>query len=539
MDTGNTAEFIYRGLSLMSEGKYRQTYDKAIARIKADTQDPAAYFVLGKMSADHNNTTKALELFEKAASLGPNNLYCQAYYAQVLTLTGQQIAAKQRADIAALLPDADDHIADILGVIYSRTGFHELAIPWFQRAVLAKPNCASYQYNLGASFQFTGEFSAAERAFTAALQLEPEHYRAQASLVQLSKQTPHNNRVQKLEAAFERAASDPDAQLHLGHALAKSLEDLGDYPTSLKWLAKAKQGKRTETSPIGYDALIEQLKTLPMTKGHSTNPEAPIFIVGLPRTGTTLVDRIIGSHSAVVSAGELNVFASLVKQAAGTASNLTLDTDTLQAASMFTAAQLQDLGLQYSRMTEPLRRGATRFTDKMPLNFLYCGLIHQAFPNARIIALRRNPMDSCLSNYRQLLTTQQAYYAYTFDLEATAQFYCRFDDLMAHWRLQLPQDRFLEVRYEDIVFQQTRETERLLGFCGLDWEDACLNFHENEAPVSTASSVQVRQPLYSGSIGRWQRYGNELAGLERYLRERGIDVMEGLPNTPQTNHHGT
>jgi hypothetical protein len=165
----------------------------------------------------------------------------------------------------------------------------------------------------------------------------------------------------------------------------------------------------------------------------------------------------------------------------------------------------------------------------MPLNFLYCGLIHQALPNARIVVLRRNPMDSCLSNYRQLLTTQQAYYAYTYSLDATAQFYCLFNELIAHWERVLPSNRFLQIRYEDIVFDQRNQTERLLTFCDLEWEEACLNFHQNEAPVSTASSVQVRKPLYSGSIGRWQRYGGALDELEQILRDKGIDVLEGLP----------
>jgi hypothetical protein len=237
----------------------------------------------------------------------------------------------------------------------------------------------------------------------------------------------------------------------------------------------------------------------------------------------------LGSHSDVISAGELNLFAGLVKQAAGSHSNLTLDVETLAETAKLKPADILKLGDQYIKLCEPLRRGAKRFTDKMPLNFLYCGLIHQALPNARIVVLRRNPMDSCLSNYRQLLTTQQAYYAYTYSLEATAQFYGLFDDLIYHWERVLPSDRLLQIRYEDIVFDQRNQTERLLNFCDLGWEEACLNFHQNEAPVSTASSVQVRQPLYSGSIGRWQRYGDTLDELKRFLSERGIDVSEGLP----------
>jgi len=524
------AQFIRKGLNFAADGKYRDIYDEAIARIKADTGDAAAYFVLGKISADHNNHAKARELFSKAVELAPSNVYCQVYLAQILTLGGEQVAAKQHADIAASLAhDADHHIADTIGVIYTRTGFHELAIPWFKSAVQSRPDLHNYQYNLGASLQFIGEFTQAEAAFRQVLHIEPNHYRALSSLVQLKKQTNDNQIIPELTATFAQMSEDADARLHLGHAIAKSLEDLGDYRESLSWLHKAKKLKLQQASLVNYQEIVQAIQGLPLNHTETDGGEAPIFIVGLPRTGTTLVDRILGSHSEVVSAGELNLFAGLVKQASGSCSNLTLDVDTLVDTAKLNATEMLRLGDQYIKLCEPLRRGAKRFTDKMPLNFLYCGLIHQALPNARIVVLRRNPMDSCLSNYRQLLTTQQAYYAYTFSLEATAQFYGLFNDLIAHWERVLPSNRFLQIRYEDIVFDQRNQTERLLKFCDLEWKEACLNFHQNEAPVSTASSVQVRKPLYSGSIGRWQRYAGALDELEQILRDKGIDVLEGLP----------
>jgi len=178
---------------------------------------------------------------------------------------------------------------------------------------------------------------------------------------------------------------------------------------------------------------------------------------------------------------------------------------------------LGELGHNYIEATRTLARGSARFTDKMPLNFFYAGLIHKALPNARIVALRRDPMDSCLSNYRQLFSTAFSYYNYSLDLDDTATYYKAFDKLLAHWRDALPEDRFTEVHYEDIVHAQEKETRRLLSFCDLPWDEACLRFHENAAPVSTASSVQVRQPLYSGSIGRWRKYGDSLKELRNQL----------------------
>jgi hypothetical protein len=289
----------------------------------------------------------------------------------------------------------------------------------------------------------------------------------------------------------------------------------------LKWLKKAKYGKLSslDRSQFDYDGMYSAAKQTFLKetqRSTSVSEAAPIFIFGLPRTGTTLVDRIISSHRDVTAAGELNAFAGLIKAGAQTRSNLVMDADTLLAGG---GLDLPEIGRAYINDTRALARGAPRMTDKMPLNFFYAGLIHRALPNARMIVLRRGAMDSCLSNYRQLFTVQYSYYNYTYDLGHTAQFYKKFHGLMAHWRDVLPPDRFMDVQYEDIVFDQENQTRKLLEFCDLSWDEACMRFHENKAPVSTASSVQVRQKLYSGSIGRWKKYGADLDGLKRALGE--------------------
>ena len=156
----------------------------------------------------------------------------------------------------------------------------------------------------------------------------------------------------------------------------------------------------------------------------------------------------------------------------------------------------------------------------MPLNFFYVWLIHRAIPNARFVALRRDPLDSCLSNFRQLFATGFSYYNYSLDIEDTAAYYEGFDQLLGVWRENMPPSRYLELHYEDIVFDQENQTRRLLEFCELPWNDACLRFHENTAPVATASSVQVRQPLYSGSIDRWKKYGDRLDSIRHRLEKK-------------------
>jgi tetratricopeptide (TPR) repeat protein len=519
----HVSNVIDDNLLLMAKGKYEQVHANAMAMIHSDINDSAPYLLLAKLCFDHKNFAKARELFQKSAALGPDNIRVLTYYSQALIELGEHGEAKTMADKAANLPASNAHIADTLGVIYSRLGFHEKAIPCFKQAVSLDAKPANYHYNLAASLQFLGDFAAAKTTYENSLSRAPEFYRALASLVSLEKQSVTNNRIDELLLSFRTWQNDTDAALYIGHALAKTYEDLGDYATSFEWLKKAKSGKCTSADSFNYDKIflaakkiqtstIDTMKQLKTPIDEQTS--APIFIVGLPRTGTTLVDRILSSHRDVVSGGELNTFAELVKRTANTESNLVLDAQTLSQAS---ALNMQKVGEQYIKSTQTLRRNAVRFTDKMPLNFFYAGLILKAIPNARIIVLRRGAMDSCLSNYRQLLTTQHSYYDYTYSLDATAQFYRQFDELIAHWRISLPSNRFMEVQYEDIVFNQQTTTEQLLAFCDLDWDESCLRFHENKAPVSTASSVQVRQALYSGSIGRWKRYGNLLDELKSNL----------------------
>jgi len=487
--------------------------------IQKNIHDPRPYHALGLIAFEHQNVVKAEELYRRALSLDDKNSMYWAAYAQVLSIMTRQNEARKAAEKAADLPIHDPLTADTIAVVFSRAGFHERAIPFFKKAIALNPAPANFHYNLGSSLQFSGRFQEAKEAYLATLERDSSFFKAYSGLVALEKQTPDNNRLGVLETLFETNKVHADASLHIGHAIAKTYEDLGHYDQSLEWLnrAKALNKKQFPVDAKEQKAIFKAAKATAknaLPPKSSFDKSAPIFIVGLPRTGTTLVDRILSSHPDVTAAGELNVFAALIKAAADTHTNTVLDSATLQAAKTI---DLSETGALYMASTKALSRGAPRFTDKMPLNFLYAGLIHRALPNARIIVLRRGAIDSCLSNYRQLFSTQYSYYNYTFDLETTAHFYREFDTLIEHWRKTLPDNRFMEVQYEDIVFDQENQTKCLLEFCDLSWNETCLRFHENDSPVSTASSVQVRQPLYSGSIGRWKHYGKGLEKLKKIL----------------------
>jgi hypothetical protein len=307
-------------------------------------------------------------------------------------------------------------------------------------------------------------------------------------------------------------------------ALSKEYEDLGELDESFAHLTA---GKRAGRGKRGYSSERDAslFKSIEANTRELHGPEGsdsgePIFVIGMPRSGTTLVDRILSSHPDVQSAGELQNFSIALKRASGSRTPNLLDEDTLGRAREL---DWRKLGAAYVGGTRPVTGQTPRFVDKLPHNFLYAGHIARALPNARIICLRRNAMDTCLSNFRQLFAQSSPFYDYSFDLLDTGRYYVMFDRLMAHWKRVMP-ERILEIEYEAIVDDQEQTTRRLLEFCGLSWNEACLRFDQNEAPVSTASAVQVRQPLYRSALQRWKRYERQLAGLRSLLEEAGIAV---------------
>ena len=510
---------IQSGLRALNQKRYQEVHTHSLSMIKNNVEDSIPYFLLAVIAYDHKNNQKAQELFLRAEELNPSEPHYPAFLGRLYTELKQTENATKAANRAAKNTINHGYIADILGVIYSRANDHERAIIFFKRAVELDGKHANSFYNLGASELFLGNFEEAEVVFLKAIKLDKNHYGAWASLISLSKQTEDSNHLKPLKKLYEHLSENEDAQHQLGHAIAKTLEDLGQHEQSLDWLNRAKEGKRKRyryDRAAGTAVFNAARQTVHVTsKGYESGP-TPIFIVGLPRTGTTLVDRILSSHSNISSAGELNFFADTIKSLTKTSSNLVLDADTLSAAKEIDLALV---GQKYMQRAQERINGASYFVDKMPLNFFYAALMSKALPKAKVIALRRGAMDSCLSNYRQLLSTQESFYNYTYDLEDIAHFYKAFDGLMSHWRAKLPVSRFMEVKYEDIVFDQENQTRKLLEFCGLSFEEACMNFHQNSAPVSTASSVQVRQPLYSGSISRWKKYGTKLDKLQQALGE--------------------
>jgi tetratricopeptide (TPR) repeat protein len=500
---------------------FRRAHELCLRILAAEPANAAALFLLAMIAAEHGNFGKALEVIDLALARDATRPEYHAQRGRCLIALHRPRDGFESAERALALEPERALTLDTIGVVLTHAGAHAEALEPFRRAVARDASKAQYHYNLGAAEQFVGDFARAAEAYREAIRLDPKHHRAWSALAQVSKAPFAPEEIAEIERQLAESPSE-DAELHLNHALAKHAEDLGRYADAFRHLEQGKRRKRASSarSFAAHDALFDAAaRTAPVAAdARGFESAEPIFIVGMPRTGTTLVERILSSHPAVFAAGELTNFSLAVKRAAGTPSNRVLDAETLEAAARVDA---RALGAAYVDSTRPRTGHTLRFIDKMPLNFFYAALIHRALPNARIICLRRNALDACLSNYRLLFATAFEYYDYAFDLLDTGRYYVRFDALARLWREAIPVN-YTEVRYEDVVEHTEREARRLVDFCGLDWDRRCLEFADNAAPVATASSVQVRQPIYRTALERWRKYEKQIEPLRRLLADAGV-----------------
>jgi hypothetical protein len=304
--------------------------------------------------------------------------------------------------------------------------------------------------------------------------------------------------------------------MHLHFALGKALADAGDAERAFRHMLEGNRLKRSqidhdEPAVLGAFDRIRRVFTPSLVEAKSGQGSAsrlPILIVGMPRSGTTLVEQILASHPRVHGAGELEDLARIVGGLCQSAGNYP------EAIPALDPGQLGAIAERYLEGLVSRSGGAERVTDKMPSNFYFIGLIHLALPEASIIHVRRDPLDTCLSCFSKLFASPQNH---TYDLAELGRYYRKYAELMAHWREVLPAGRMLEVRYEDLVADFEPAARRILAHCGLDWDEACRSFHRTARPVHTASAAQVRQPIYGSAVGRGKPYREFLTPLLREL----------------------
>lgn len=452
------------------------------------------------------------------------NEAAQLQTAMRLQIAGRLVEAKKLyLELLEDNPESWDAL-HLLGLIYAESDDEATGAKLIESAIKLKPDVSAFHHNLAGIYRRLGQLAEAETEFRTAILQKPDYGQAYQGLAEMVTFQSGDPLLTQIEAQLESTTSSDSTYLHF--AAGKILDDIGGYPAAFEHYRKGnaaagrsfaskqfRQGVKDNLYCFSPELIAEQQLS-------SSESHQPIFVVGMPRSGTSLIEQILASHSEVFGAGELNEMKLLVDEAK-------LLARTQQTYPNF-VSQLDDRRLNQLRQHYLEKTRHSEFpnvVDKHPLNFMYIGLIFLMFPNAKIIHTTRHPLDTCLSCYFQNFSKGQDY---SFDLDTLGDFYLDYQRLMSYWHLLFP-GKILDLSYEEVIDDQEPATIRLLEYCQLPFEESCLNYHQTQRSVRTASFLQVRQPIYQTSRGRWQNYEKELEGLA--LRIGLVKESKSVPVT--------
>jgi tetratricopeptide (TPR) repeat protein len=475
-----------------------------------------AHFALANVLSAQGHNAEAIQHYAKVLEFSPRHAETHNNLANVLLRMGQQERAiahyREAIEINPSYADAHGNLGNAL-LELNRL---EESIAQNRRALELKPLRFGSYNNLGVALQALGRFEEAQSAFERAIELAPNEASVHLNLANMGKFKPGDRRLPGLERLLNDVGSLDDEKKIAAHfAMGKALADIKQHDDAFEHLKSANALKRKhivyhERERLAMFDKVQSIFTKELIASGSASGDrssSPIFIVGMPRSGTTLMEQVLASHSKVFGAGELETFKEVLGEIANSHGIVPAYPDMIEALS---AERIRQIGQAYSARSGALAPEAERIVDKMPLNFVFVGLIHMALPNARIIHMRRDPLDTCVSCFSLLFTGSQPF---AYDLGELGRYYRGYEAVMEHWHRVLPAGTMIDVHYEDLVDNLESASREALQHCGLDWEDACLDFHDNKRIVRTASLMQVRAPLYRSSIGGWRRYATQLKPL--------------------------
>ena len=490
-----------------------KSYKRTIA---IEPQYHAAQHNLGVTLQELGLFDDAAEQYEKALNINPDNIEARINLGYVYQTLGQLEDAIEQYDSILSIHPENVEVLNNLGIIYRDLGHTDDAISYYKKALKVDPRYAGAYYNLGFIYQDLGQVADSIEQYEKAISIS-DHAWSYHNLSYLKQFKANDPQIAKMQSLLSNSKLSNLDRIHLSLALAKVHEKLGNQVEFFQFL---NQGNSLRKKELNYS--LEQSKEIhsaikkiftsftPSTIKSTSKQQPkkqPIFIVGMPRSGTSLVEQILDSHSKVYGAGELNTLTRLVNPIiknylAGDIKNLTETT-------------LLFIHQEYTDMLSRLSTSKTIITDKLPLNFQYIGFILSVFPDAKIIHLKRDARATCWSNYKHFFTDTEN--GYSHDFEDLVGFYSLYCEQMDFWHDLYP-NKIYDLCYEDLTNDQENETRKLLKYCDLDWDKNCLNFHQNQRQVKTPSTLQVRQKIYKGSSDAWKEHWAHIQPLINGLK---------------------
>jgi tetratricopeptide (TPR) repeat protein len=511
-----TAQEIDVLVALFTQRRYAEAESIALGLIKRFPRHGFAWKALGTVRKRQGRKDEAIAALRKAAELMPEDAETHNNLGNALREQGRTSEAEELYRHALLLRPTYVEAHYNLGYVLKDQKRVEEAETQYRRALELNPDYAPAHNNLGNVLKDQGRLAEACASYEAAIALKPNFIESHYGLSSLKTYRASDPHLGMLDALLAEIGAMPvEARIRYWFTLGKVREDLGLHDASFSAYQEANQLQHAllpfdEAADEAAHVRVMEFFSKEFFKQRSRPLDAgkvPIFIVGMPRSGTSLLEQILSSYPGVFGAGELTDISEVVMAAVP-------DEDFTRfpnAMRDFSANDFKQLGERYSERVARLAPGATYITDKMPANYFYVGMIYLMFPNAKIIHAMREPMDSCFSCYSRLFNMKNL--AYSYDLGTLGRSYARYIKLMRHWHAVLPAGTIFDLRYEDMVADTEGQARRLLEYIGLPWNEQCLAFHENKRRVKTASAAQVRKPIYKTSLARWKHYENHLGEL--------------------------
>ncbi len=507
----NNMASVLREMGQIAEAEH--AYRKAISQ-RGDYVE--AYINLALLLDGNDRSDEALRLLGEALRINPRHAGALLHVAR-LQLRNMNYEKAVQAARLALKSDpnsVDAHI--IMGQVLTETDRLEQALEAFEAALRIKPGLIEARSLYGICLKALGRLDEAREQFRQALELAPSATGVYANISDLQKYTPDHPHLREMQRLLSEA-SDPASEriMPLYFALGKAYDDIGEYEMAFDHFQKGAAIKRSklnydEAQTLGFlDSIREVFNTsfLRNSPFSGISTDVPVFIVGMPRSGSTLVEQVLSNHPSVFGAGEIKDFTRELNTLRGRFPGLPRFPHMVQKMS---AGQYGMLAEGYLRKLTAFAPNAARITDKLLTNYYFVGLLHMVYPKAKFVHTVRNPVDTCLSAYTKLFKDDMPH---SYDLGELGRYYKTYALLMDHWQTVLPAGTMKTIVYEDVVSDLPGMARDLIQFLGLPWDDACLSFHESQRSVKTASVVQVRTPVYATSVGRWKRYGAALQPL--------------------------